>query len=233
MNLIYVEDYEEMSEIASQIMLDDSINKEDWSVCLATGSSPLLAYELFVNKVKEANTRTNDWKMVQLDEWVGVDNDSMASCEHFLNQNIIKPLNLEKQFIHWNSLEDPQLEVNRMKEYLDDNPLNLCILGLGKNGHLGLNEPSEYLITEPHVCELSQKSKTHSMLERETKPINYGMTIGMKHILNAKHILFLVTGKEKLEAFEQFMTKEISCHCPASFLWLHAYVDCIVCKNEF
>lgn len=233
MNFIQAKDYDEMSKICAELMRKDVDEKEDIEICLATGSSPALAYKYFVEQVKNDKVDMSKWKLVKLDEWVGLDETSTATCEYFLQKHFVGPLDLEKQMVSFALNKDAKQETERINAYLDENPIDLCILGFGKNGHLGLNEPDDALHPISFVSELTALSKTHSMLEEEDKEVTQGVTIGMKNILDSKHIILLMHGKEKLELFKEFLKQKISTQLPASFLWLHNNVDVVICMDEF
>ena len=110
--------------------------------------------------------------------------------------------------------------------------IDLCILGLGKNGHIGLNDPNESLDLEAHVVrDLSEQTLHHTMTEKSKGKITFGLTLGIRSIFEAKKILFLVSGTHKREIFAKFKEKKISSLNPASLLWLHKRVICL-CDKE-
>jgi len=105
--------------------------------------------------------------------------------------------------------------------------MDICILGLGKNGHIAFNEPAEYLQAGFHKATLAESTIQHDpALSQGTEPA-FGWCVGMRGILQSKKIIFLVTGKGKEAALEQILTKQIRTDCPASFLWLHPNVELI------
>lgn len=233
MKFIYVNNYSEMSEVASEIMLDEVKSKNDLNICLASGGSPELTYQLFVKKMKDNKIDAQKIYITKLDEWVGIDKTSDLSCEKYLKDIVVDPLQLSDHFISFLPNEIPEKEVEKVNEKLKQNPIDLCILGLGKNGHLGLNEPNTYLYAESHVAKLSEKTKKHPMIYGKNNHIEYGMSIGMKNILDSKRIILLVSGTEKDEIFAYLKKGEISTQCPASFLWLHNNTIVIVRLDQF
>ncbi len=106
--------------------------------------------------------------------------------------------------------------------------LDLCVLGLGKNGHLGLNEPGESLQPACHISQLDARTQQHEMLKTAGRPVTRGITLGLKDILNAREVLLLVTGEGKQDATDRFLTAKVSTAIPASFLWLHSNFICLI-----
>ncbi|HUH46008.1 MAG TPA: 6-phosphogluconolactonase, partial [Arenibacter sp.] len=128
---------------------------------------------------------------------------------------------------------DAKKECNRMEnEMIERGPIDVCILGMGKNGHLGFNEPANFLTPECHIAELSQTSLMHSMTDSMAYKPNYGLTLGMANILQSKKIILLLTGPGKNQAVKGLLKKEISSVLPASFLWLHPNVHCYMDKSS-
>lgn len=236
MNIIESNSYEEMSLEACNVMIRCLKDKPDALFCIATGSSPTRAYELFVQKIKEENIDTAKMRVLKLDEWCGLQHDNPATCEYYIRKHILTPLNIsEERYIGFNSLEEnSEYECERIAKLLaEHNGIDCCILGIGKNGHLGLNEPREEINPFIHRIDLDAKTKTHSMLASNGQDVSQGYTLGLKDILNSKQILFLVTGAEKEAAYQNLQRKVISSQYPANYLWLHDDTVCVVDKASF
>src|SRR5262249_48201744 len=99
--------------------------------------------------------------------------------------------------------------------------IDLCVLGLGVNGHIGMNEPAPSLQPEAHVARLAATSLRHSMLKNSRRAPTYGLTLGMAEILSSREILLLVSGANKRQPLRRLMSRELTTEFPASFLWLH------------
>jgi galactosamine-6-phosphate isomerase len=155
---------------------------------------------------------------------------SPASCEVFLQNLLIKPLKLESRYHGFVSQpSNPKDECKRIEDFLAKNgPADICILGLGLNGHLGFNEPAPALQPHPHVAQLSAESLSHSMLALEPIKPSFGLTLGIGNILASRDVLLLVSGASKRAALKRTLEPSISTNFPASFLWLHqnAHVFC-------
>ena len=231
--IVQVKDYDELSKECARRMLDYIVRNPKANICLASGGSPELAYRLFTNEVRQKNINVEEMVITKLDEWVNVPRDSDISCEKYIRERIIRPLNIDrKNYISFlPDTKNSEQEASNVEESLRKRPIDLCILGFGKNGHLGLNEPADDLIPYAHSVDLDEKTKTHPMLRGN--PVEKGLTIGMKNILDSKEIILLMNGEDKQELFDRFMTQKISTHLPASLLWLHNNVKIVVRKDQF
>ena len=227
---IETKDFEELSRISAEVMVECVRKKPDSLFCIATGSSPTRAYEIFVELVNKEKINVEKLHILKLDEWWRVNENDPSTCENYIQTKIIKPLNISSQnYISFNSdTPDADVECNRIAQIVQDQgPIDLCILGIGKNGHLGLNEPGAYFIPFTHVVELDKKTKTHDMLTKTNVAIEYGMTVGMADIISSRKVLFLVTGKEKNDSFNIFLKGQVRSDLPATILWLHPNTLCV------
>lgn len=231
MTFQHVADYQALSEAASEQLLALIRRKPDAVMCLATGATPLLAYQLFVQKVKVQQVDVSQTTFVKLDEWVGLSPDTPGTCEAFLQQHIIRPLGIANDhFISFAPNESNTQECNRVVEQIAlRGGLDLCLLGIGKNGHLGLNEPGDSLKPACHIAQLDERTRQHDMLKQAATPVYQGITLGLRDILAAKEVLLLAAGDGKQEAFAKFREGKVSTRLPASFLWLHPRVTCLFC----
>ena len=127
--------------------------------------------------------------------------------------------------------EDLNKEVERINTFLDTHCIDLMILGLGMNGHLGLNEPNAYVTLPAHIAQLNPVTKTHDMVKGLT--LTRGMSIGMKGIFESRQVVMLICGEHKEEAYQAFMSQNITTQIPASFLWLHSNCTCIIDREQF
>jgi galactosamine-6-phosphate isomerase len=230
LNFIKTEDYDSLSQAGAKILISALKQKPNTLLCIATGSSPLGTYQIFAQRVKEEKIDVSALRVIKLDEWLGIDPRNPASCESYIREHILEPLEIdEERYIGFASnSKDLFEECKRIDDYLDRNgPIDVCILGLGKNGHLGLNEPNEFLSPISHVIDLDEKTKTHSMLNLAGQAVTKGITLGLGTLLASKQIIFLVTGDEKSIAFEKFREGRVRTDLPASMLWLHQNTACI------
>jgi putative deaminase/isomerase len=200
-------------------------------VGLATGSSPLRTYQLVAGIAVKEPRLFRALRILKLDEWGGLDMDDPANCESYLRRNVLTPWGVKAdRYFGWNSRPNsPETECKRVARWLERHgPMDLCILGLGRNGHLLLNEPGPGLTTPPHVARLTRESQHHTMLQQARRRPQYGLTIGLGGILQARRILLLVSGAKKAKPLQRMVEGPVTTRCPASFLQLHPNVT-IIC----
>ncbi len=235
MDIHYCADYESMSQMAFDSLLTHLKTNPRPLICTATGYSPTGLYEKLADSYQSDPKVFKEMKIIKLDEWGGTNGDYPNTCEYYLQTKLLEPLRISKNnYISFDSSPtDAKKECDRMENEIQEHgPIDICILGLGKNGHLGFNEPSKTLFPDCHIANLSESSLKHPMANKmKTRP-TYGLTLGMANILKSKKIILLVTGPNKKKAIKKLLTREITTFLPASFLWLHSNVECFLDKGS-
>jgi galactosamine-6-phosphate isomerase len=224
---------EELNELASDLLVYEIKQNPQSLVCAATGNSPTGIYKKLAEK--QYGIVVAHLTFIKLDEWYGLGADDEGSCDHYLRKNLFIPLEIssDRVIAFDGKSSDPESEFRRARKFLDDNgPIDLCILGLGANGHIAFNEPADVLQPDPHLALLSEASLAHQMISGSGSPVKHGMTLGMADILQSKKVILPVFGKSKLWAMEKLMQGTVSTQLPASFLWLHPDVHCFYCEND-
>lgn len=218
MNLIDNLSYDNMSKKVTQRIIDLIKNKPNCNICLATGYSVKLVYENLIEVINNEKIDTSTVTFTKLDEWCNVNSDDSCTCEYYLKTQFLDHINY-KNFISFNSeASDYENEVLRVRNLLMNNKIDLCLLGLGMDGHLGLNEPTDELDPYAHISKLHAKTMTHEMLSG--KKVEFGMTLGLKEILDSNNVILIITGKNKEWAKSTFLNMKITTTCPSTFLWL-------------
>ena len=222
-----------MSQAAADWLIKRLKLKPSSLLCLATGATPMRAYEIFVSRTKEQPAICEELRVIKLDEWGGIELARPATCESFLRRVVIDPLQLSSRYEAFQSQPtDIPSECSRIEQWLRANgPIDICVLGLGLNGHLGFNEPASMLHAHAHRAELSETSLTHSMIQSEPVKPTFGLTLGMADLMQSKEILLLVSGKAKREPLRQILEGGITTQFPATFLNLHPNVT-LLCDEE-
>lgn len=234
--LLWTRDYSELSRQAAQRMYHTVKQNPQAVLVLATGGSPQLAYRLFREKVTREKVNISGVTFVKLDEWLGLSATDEATCEVFLRRELLEPLGIaEPQFLHFDpEADDPQAECTKFQTAYDALPqVDLVILGIGKNGHLGLNEPGDGLNCGTHIIPLSPKTKTHEMLTHTVTRVTHGVTMGMADIFRGKEILLLATGAEKAHLLPMLTNQQVTTHIPFTLLKLHPNCTCLMDRNAF
>ena len=231
MNLSYFDSYTSMSLAAAEVFDEAIRDRRDPCVVLATGHSPLGLYRNLV----ASRSAYDHLRVVKLDEWLGIPMHHPSTCEYFLQKEFLGPLGIRpEKYVSFNSQPaDANKECARISGQLAQIPvIDLCILGLGKNGHLGLNERGPWLVPDCHVISLDKTSRQHQMLKERKVTVTKGITLGMSNILRSKKLVLLVTGDGKQAVFDEIKKAKITPTLPASFLWLHPDVHILV-DREF
>jgi len=231
MNRIEKDSYEIISKKCAELMIEQIKTKPDCSFCLATGRSPLYAYRMFVQMAKEEALDVSKVVFIKLDEWSGLEMDDPATCEFFLQREIFRPLEIQPlQIISFNSASNNlENECVRIQNELDKTGcIDMSILGIGRNGHLGLNEPSDWLHAYAHVANLADKTKEHAMLKETNRAVQSGLTLGMADLMRSLYVVMMVTGKEKEEACSEMLYGGITTKNPATFLQLAHHVTILI-----
>ncbi len=218
---------EELNEDVSNRIITQLQSKEHILFCPATGNSPKGTYAKLV--AKKESIPVDNITFIKLDEWYGLPVDHSGTCEQYLQTRMLQPMqvNPENYIAFTSDAKDAEAECDRIQEYLAANgPIDLCILGIGKNGHIAFNEPADELHAGVHLSKLTPASLKHSMIEGVDKVLEYGLTLGMADILQSKKIFLIVNGVHKRDILNRFLSGNISTQLPASFLWLHPDVYC-------
>ncbi|MDB6037018.1 MAG: galactosamine-6-phosphate isomerase, partial [Verrucomicrobiales bacterium] len=222
---------DELARAAASRVTSGLRQKQDLMIVTATGGSPTRTYEFLAGDHQKDPALFRGLRVHKLDEWGGLDADDPGSCEAYLQEHLLAPLQIDhdRYFGFRPNPPDPVGECRRVSQWLYQNgPSDICILGLGLNGHLALNEPADFLPPFSHKAILSEESRSHPMLAIARKPATYGMGLGLAEIFASKQILLLVNGAAKAKQLRRLIEeRKVYTQHPASFLWLHPNVACL------
>lgn len=221
-------DYQQMSRAAAARVIAAVAAKGDSLLCAAAGNSPAGVYQELGREAQQQPSLFENLRVVKLDEWLDLPPGDAASCESFLRSALIEPLAISRErYIAFDAQTlDPSRECSRVQGELERHgPIDLCILGLGKNGHVGLIEPASSLQPHCHVAHLAPETTRHQMLSATKSTPTRGLTLGIGDLLNARKVLLLITGSGKERATASFLEGTVTAQIPASFLWLHRDVE--------
>ncbi|MGI9552149.1 MAG: galactosamine-6-phosphate isomerase [Aurantibacter sp.] len=230
MNISYFANVSAMSQTASELFLKEVRSKPELLLCTATGSSPKLLYHNLAVESQRESSLFQEMRVIPLDEWIGLSTPE-GSCHAYIEEHVLNPLKIPAaRYFGFNAdAEHLEEECWRIQELLNrQGPIDVCILGLGKNGHLGFNEPANELKLDCHIANLAWQTRKHSMIGGTSAKPTKGLTLGMHDILAAKKIILLVSGLGKEEATKQLLSGTIANDCPATWLWKHDNVDCLM-----
>lgn len=229
MKVLVYENYEDLSRAAADHVLALVKEKPNCTLGLATGKTPVALYRLLCQEQKVLNL---DWKGVKtynLDEYCGIDEDHVGSYRYFMEAHLFQALELKREqtFIPVGSSEDLERECRQYDARLEGTGgLDLQILGIGANGHIGFNEPNSCFIPNTHITALAQKSieDNYAIFGTMDQMPKRAITMGIKPIMNAKKILVLASGSSKAPAIKEMIEGSVCPQMPASILNLHPNV---------
>ena len=224
------ESYERLSAHAAALVTADVERKRDLLLCPATGSSPTGMYRELARRAAADPELFRSISVIALDEWGGLRETDPGATTGYLKEHLLAPLGVPtERFAAFDTTADPATACGRLRAQLERiGPIDVCVLGLGMNGHIGFNEPTPALVPHCHVARLSEESRRHAMARAMKNPPEFGLTLGMREILGARHIVLLVTGEGKQAIAAKLLAGEVTTMLPASLLWLHGNVDCLV-----
>lgn len=232
MKVIVCKNTEELANEALKVMLDVIKSKESPVIGLATGSSPIGLYNAMIRDHKENGTSYKNVKSVNLDEYVGLGIESDQSYVYFMNDNLFKGIDIDKNNTNLpnGKADDMNAECDRYTALLDSMPQDIQLLGIGGNGHIGFNEPGTPFDSTTHIVELQERTRIDNarFFSSLDEVPTHAITMGIKNIMNAKKILVVANGKSKADAVYSMVKGEITESCPASVLQNHNDVTVIV-----
>lgn len=234
MEIKILDSFEELSHHAATLITGLLEKKNDLLLAAATGSTPGRTYDLLAEEYHRRPGLFDHMRVLKLDEWGGIDIDDPGTSESYLQSRLLSPLQIDaRRFISFPSdPADPEGECERMQERLAaGGSIDCCVLGLGLNGHVGFNEPAPFLEPAFHKAQLADGTLQHSMVAAMKRRPSYGLTLGIGDILSAKTILLLISGSSKKAITRELLSKKITPHLPASFLWLHSNAICLLDKE--
>ncbi len=227
--------YDALSEAGAQIISDLLCSKEAPVLGLATGSTPVGMYQKLVERNHAGKIDFSRVKTVNLDEYYPIDPKNRQSYRYFMNENLFDHVNIDKQntYVPDGSAQDPEAESRRYEQIIDSlGGMDIQVLGIGQNGHIGFNEPEEKLYLYTHKTSLTEntiEANSRFFSADEVIPAA-ALTMGMASIFKAKKILLLISGKNKHAALQELLSDRITTACPATLLKLHP--DVVVLYDE-
>ena len=236
MKYIEVESYNELSRKAAAIIAAQVIAKPESILGLATGSSPLGTYECLVKACENKDLDFSKVTSVNLDEYVGLTPDNDQSYRYFMNSNLFSKINIRKEctFVPNGCADDMEKEGREYDERIESlGGIDIQLLGIGLDGHIGFNEPDDVFTKETHLVDLDPstiEANARFFASADDVP-KKAITMGMGAIMNAKKVLLIANGKNKEEIVKKAFFGPITPEVPASILQLHPDVTVIYSKN--
>ena len=215
-----------MSRAAADLVVAQIQEKPDSILCFPSGESPLIVLEYLVKYGNEKVVDFDHCHFVGLDEWIGMNENDEGSCKHFIYSNFFKPLNIrEEQIIFFDGMaEDLDEECRKMDAYIRENgPIDLIVVGLGMNGHIGLNEPGTDFNLYAHQAELDPITvEVAQKYFQKSTELSGGITLGLQHLMEAKIAVLIVSGEKKSAILTEVLTSRVTNEIPGTIIQSHA-----------
>lgn len=225
MKLIRFKNYQELSDFAANDIADSIKKKPSIILCMASGDTPRMCCDMLVKKLKEEKIDYSKIMFIGLDEWVGMSPTTEGSCHYFFQKKLIEPLQLRpSQYFLFNALvKDLKNECQKMDEVINErNGIDIMLVGIGMNGHIGFNEPGTSFNNLSHVIDLDDITKSVGQKYfNEPIELSKGITIGFGHLLNAKKVFLMANGVKKAEVIKKTVEGPITESFPASIMQKH------------
>ncbi len=219
-------DYKDMSRKAANIISAQVIMKPSCVLGLATGSSPVGAYKQLIEWYKKGDLDFSEVKTVNLDEYKGLSKENNQSYYYFMYNQLFKHINIKLENTHIPNgiAEEEAAECERYNKTIHClGGIDLQLLGIGHNGHIGFNEPNQAFEKNTHCVALTEStiSANSRLFENAGEVPRFAYTMGIKTIMQAKKILVVVSGGDKAEIIKRAFTGPVTPSVPASILQMH------------
>lgn len=226
----------EIGNAAAEIIINKVNSKKDAILGLATGASPVPTYKKIIEEYNNGNVSFKDVKTFNLDEYCSIPASDRNSYYTFMHENLFNHIDVKEENVHV-----PDGNPENAEEYcaaydasiVAAGGIDIQVLGIGRNGHIGFNEPAEEFTAGTYKVKLTDSTIEANKIyfDREEDVPRYAITMGVQSIINAKEIILIAEGKAKAQAIHDMIKGEISPACPASILQKHDNVHVFIDKD--
>ena len=233
MRIIKTKDYDEMSRVTARIIASEITLKPNCVLGLATGSSPVGAYQQLAKWCSEGKLDFSQVHSVNLDEYDGLTPDHDQSYAYFMRHNLFDHVNIDINNTNVPSGISGDDECERYDKLISDfGGIDLQLLGLGVNGHIGFNEPDDHFSLGTHKVTLTESTREANkrFFSSIDEVPTHAYTMGVRDILQARRVVLVANGKNKAEAVKKAFFGPVTPEVPASILQYHK--DFILVADE-
>jgi len=227
MQIVIFDHEQQVADTAAQWIETLVNNKKSPILGLATGSTPIKLYQQLIRRYQEKKLTFKSTTSFNLDEYLGIDATNSQSYRHFMNENLFNHIDIDNTHTYLPTCaqgQNPREQGLAYEEKIKQlGGIDLQILGIGANGHIGFNEPTSSLASRTRIKTLSQQTladNSRLFNNNEFQP-TLAMTMGIATILDARYVLLMATGENKAKAVKDMITGPLSAICPASALQMH------------
>ena len=235
MNVLVFDTEEQIGIAAGYYMCGQVLQKPDSVLGLATGSTPIKAYDHMIKLYRQGAVDFSQVTTFNLDEYCNLDIKDKNSYHSFMYENLFNNINIPDEninFLDGNAADVEQECKNYEKKIKQAGGIDIQLLGIGSNGHIAFNEPAESFQRWSHIVALKESTiKDNSRFFNSIEEVpTHALTMGIGSIMKAKKIILIATGDKKAEAVRDMVQGEVTPHCPASILQQHG--DAIIFLDE-
>lgn len=239
MKFIICENPAELGEVVSELMFDQIRLNPTSNLCIPTGGTPIPAYQRLAQKVKTLNFDVSKVHFYNLDEYLGLPSHHEQSYQTFLSTQVLDPLEIQPSHRHLlrsDSL-DAQAECTRNNVEIDAiGCFDLLMDGIGENGHIAFNEPSDHFEARTHIADISESTRIANarFFSSLNEVPHQAISVGFEDIMKSKMIILVATGAKKAPVINKLISETtINCDFPISFLRMHSNVIIVLDKLAY
>ncbi len=224
---------EEIGKAVANLIVEQVNEKPDSVLGFATGASPVPTYKSLIKAYNKGKVSFKDITTFNLDEYCDLPKDDKNSYYTFMHENLFNHIDVKEENVNFlnGNAEDTDAECMRYDDLLTENKIDIQLLGVGRNGHIGFNEPSNKFTKGSFKVRLSQSTIDANSVYFDENPMpNYALTMGTVSIMKSKQIILIATGRSKSDAIDGLVNGDITPSCPASVLQLHPNVHIFLDK---
>ena len=233
MRIIVCENYEEVSKKAAQMILSQVTLKPNSVLGLATGSTPIGMYENLVSLNKKGDIDFSEVRTFNLDEYYKLPKENDQSYHYFMYKNLFNGIDIKDENVHvpcgQGNIQENCDEYNKM---LAENPVDIQLLGIGSNGHIGFNEPGTDFDSRTHYVDLKESTiqdNARLFFDGDVNAVpKQAISMGIQNIMEAKKVVLIACGKNKEDAVKGMIEGPVTPELPASVLQNHKDVTVII-----
>ncbi|MBP7175077.1 MAG: glucosamine-6-phosphate deaminase [Thermoclostridium sp.] len=226
MRIVKVKNYEQMSRQAANVIAAQIVLKPEAVLGLATGSTPIGTYDRLIEMCKNGDVDFSRVSSINLDEYYGLDSSHDQSYRYFMNEHLFSKVNINitNTSVPNGKAANIDAECKRYDSLIEQaGGIDLQLLGIGHNGHIGFNEPADEFVLDTHCVTLGESTinaNARFFADRDEVP-KKALTMGIRAIMQAKKVLLIASGDDKIAIMKKALFGPVTPAVPASILQLH------------
>lgn len=224
MKIKILKDYQALSKATTELIISVIKAKPTALICLASGHTPIGVFQELAKEVKANNLDLSGCTFLSLDEWIGIDPNDSGSCLSMLKKDCFEPLHIQPDKIEFFNVQthDLQSECERINSLIENNGgLDIMLVGVGTNGHIGMNEPGTSFDSYAHTGPLAEETKTvgQKYFSQPTS-LSLGITLGLRHLREARLPIIMASGQKKADIMAKGLNEAPTEEIPVSIAQL-------------